>query len=161
MGQFVDDEAVEPVRRLVDRQHHALAHRLGERADAFLAAPGIDVLLLELAVGLEEDELHLERQVVLQVGADLLVRALGVARHALEVLLELGVVVDLEMVRRVDVPVELVVVDVVLPEVGDERRLRGGHAGQPTKHGGGQRGDDETAEGTASGTRMRISGTSD
>ena len=67
-------------------------------------------------------------QVVLQVGADLLVGAFGVAGDPLEVLFELGVVVDLEVVGRVDVPVELVVVDVVLAEVRDERRLRGGRA---------------------------------
>ena len=82
-----DDEAVELVRRIVDRQHHALADRLGERADAFLRRAGVDVLLLELAVRLEQDQLHLERQVVLQVGADLLVGALGVAGDPLEVLL--------------------------------------------------------------------------
>ena len=124
--ELVDDQAVEPVRRIVDRQHHALAERLGERADAFLRRAGNDVLLLELAVRLEEDERHLERQVVLQVGADLLVRALRVAGDALEVLLDLRVVVDLEVVGRVDVPLEGVVVDVVLAEVRDERRLRGG-----------------------------------
>ena len=53
--------------------------RLGERADAFLRGARVDVLLLELAVRLEEDQRHLERQVVLQVGADLLIRAFGVA----------------------------------------------------------------------------------
>ena len=44
-------------------------------------------------------------------------------------LLEIGVVVDLEMVGRVDVPVEVVVVDPVLAEVGDKRRLRSRCAG--------------------------------
>ena len=34
--ELVDDEAVQPIRRIVDRQQHAIAERLGERADAFL-----------------------------------------------------------------------------------------------------------------------------
>ena len=59
-----------------------------------------------------------------QVGADLLIRALGVARDALEMLLVFGVVVDLEVIGLVDVPVELVVVDLVLAVVRRELRLR-------------------------------------
>ena len=69
-------------------------------------------------------ERHLERQVVLQVGADLLVGALGVAGDPLEMLLDLRVVVDLEVIGGVDVPLEVVVVDVVLAEVRHELRLR-------------------------------------
>ena len=34
--ELVRDEAVEPIRRIVDRQQHAVAVGLGERADAFL-----------------------------------------------------------------------------------------------------------------------------
>ena len=117
-------EPVEQVGRLVDRQHHAVAVRLGKRADAFLRGAGDDVLLLELAARLEEDQRNLEREVVLQVGADLLIRAFGVAGDPLEMLLDLGVVVDLEMIGRVDVPPEVVVPDLVLAEVRDVRRLR-------------------------------------
>ena len=58
------------------------------------------------------------RQVVLQLGADALVGALGVRRDPLEVLLELGVVVDVEVVGLVDVPLERVVPRAVLPEYG-------------------------------------------
>ena len=111
--------------------HHAVAPGSANAPTPSWPSPGIDVLLLELAVRLEQDQRHLERQVVLEVGADLLVRALGVAGDALEVLLELGVVIDLEVVGRVDVPLELVVVDVVLAEVRHERRLRAGTLAQP------------------------------
>ena len=86
----------------------------------FRAAAWEDVLLLELAVRLEDHEGDAERQIVTQVGAELLVGALGVGGHPLEVLLELRVVVDVEMVRRVDVPVELVVLDAVLAVVRRE-----------------------------------------
>ncbi len=128
--ELVDDEAVEAVGGIVDRQHHPVADRLGERADAFRRGIGRrDVLLLELAVGLEQDHLDLEGQVVLQVRADLLVGALRVAGDAFEVRLDLGVVVNLEMVGGVDLPLELVVVDVVLAEVRHHRRLRG-HGGR-------------------------------
>ena len=54
--QLVRDQAIERVGRLVDRQHHAIAVRLGEREDAFGQLARLDVLLLELALGLEEDE---------------------------------------------------------------------------------------------------------
>ncbi len=122
--EFVRDQAVEPVGWIVDRQQHAIAIRFGERADAFLRGAGRHVLLLELAVRLEQDQRHLEREVVLQVRTDLLVGALRVAGNPLEVLLEIRVVVDLEMVGGVDVPVEVVVMNVVLAEIGHERRLR-------------------------------------
>ncbi|PYR26436.1 MAG: hypothetical protein DMF98_09015 [Acidobacteria bacterium] len=82
-----------------------------------------DVLLLELAVRLEQHQLDLGRQIVLEIRADLLVRAFGVAGQPFEMLLELRVVVNLEVVGGIDVPVELVVVDVVLAEVGHHGRL--------------------------------------
>ena len=122
--QLMDDEPVEQIRRQIDRQHHAVALAFGEREHAFLCGAGRDVLLLELAVRLEDDERHALVEIVPQVRADLLVRALGVARDPLEVPLVLGVVVDLEVVGLVDVPVELVVMDLVLAVVRRELRLR-------------------------------------
>ena len=91
---------------------------------AFRRCARRDVLLLELAVRLEEDERDALVEVVLQIRADLLIRALGVAGDPLEVLLVLRVVVDLEVVGLVDVPLELVVVDVVLAVVRRHLRLR-------------------------------------
>ena len=123
MRQLVNDQPVEQVGRLVDRQHHAVAVRLGECADAFLGRAWNDVLLLELGAGLEDDQRNLEGEIVLQVGADLLVCALGVAGDALQVLLGLGVVVNLEMIGRVDVPPEIVVADLVLAVVREKGRL--------------------------------------
>ena len=123
VGQLVRDQAIERVRRLVDREDHAIAIRFGEGEHAFRKLTGLDVLLLELALGLVEDERNLEGEVVLQVGADLLVCALGVARDALEMLFDLRVVIDLEVVGRVDVPLEIVVPDPVLAEVRDVARL--------------------------------------
>ena len=119
------DQAVEQVLRLVHRHDDALTHRLGERADAFLGGAGNDVLLLELAAGLEEDQRHLVGEVVLQLRADVLVGALGVARHPLEVRLDLGVVVDDEVIGFVRPPLEVVVTHLVLAVVRDVRGLRG------------------------------------
>ena len=124
VGELVGDQPIELIGRLVDRQHHAIAGRLGEGGDAFRHFRRDDVLLLELGLGLEEDQRHLGAEVVLQLGADVLIGALGVAGDALEVLLDLRVVVDLEVIRRVDVPLEVVVADPVLPEIRNERRLR-------------------------------------
>ena len=120
-----------------------MLRRLGERADAFLAGLRVHVFLLELAVRLEENQLHLRRQVVLQIGADLLIRALGVARDALDVLLEFRIEEDLEVVRGVDLPVELVVVDVVLPVIRDERGLRGEVRRPPRDEHAGKHGSDK------------------
>ena len=122
--QLVDDQPVEQVRRQIDRQHHAVALAFGEREHAFLRGARRDVLLLELAVRLEDDERHALVEVVPQVRADLLIRALGVARDPLEVPLVFGVVVDLEVVGLVDVPLELVVVDLVLAVIRRHLRLR-------------------------------------
>ena len=132
MGELVGDQPVERVGRLVDRQDHAVAIRLGEREHPFGQLARVDVLLLEFALGLEEDERNLEGEVVLEVGAHLLVGAFGVAGDPLQMLLDLGVVVDLEVIRRVDVPLEVVVFDAVLVVVRHERRLRarGDRAGE-------------------------------
>ena len=88
------------------------------------AAPGVTFCWKNSLLRLEQDERNLEGEVVLQLGADVLVRALGVTRDALEVRLDLGVVVDLEVIGLVGVPVELVVADRVLPVVRDVAGLR-------------------------------------
>jgi hypothetical protein len=138
--QLVDHQPVEPIGRVVERQHHALPEWFGEGAHPLLRGARNDVLLLELAVGLEENHLHLEGQVVVQVGADLLVGTLRVAGNPLEMLLDFGVVVDLEVLSRVDVPLEVVVMNVVLAEIGHKRCLGGGSASKRRqKEGGGDR----------------------
>ena len=48
--ELVRDQSIERVGRFVDRQHHAIAVRLGEGEDAFGQFAGLDVLLLELAL---------------------------------------------------------------------------------------------------------------
>ncbi len=120
----MDDEPVEQIRRQIDRQHHAVALAFGEREHPFLGSTGRDVLLLELAVRLEDDERNALVEIVPQVRADLLIGALGVAGDPLEVPFVFRVVIDLEVVGLVDVPVELVVMDLVLAVVRRELRLR-------------------------------------
>ena len=155
VGQLVGDQPVELVGRLVDGQHDALPERLGEGGDAVRDRARNDVLLLELAVRLEDDEGNEVGEVVGQVGADLGVRALGVAGDALQVLLHLGVVEDLEVLGRVDVPLKVVVLDTVLAVVGEELGGGLGHhvGGGPAE---GERGDqagtdDAAADGAPAG----------
>ena len=81
-----------------------------------------------------EDHRDLEGEVVLQVRADGLVRAFGVAGDPLEMLLDLRVVVDLEMIGGVRVPLEVVELDPVLVEVRHEGRLRAGGNGAGDEH---------------------------
>ena len=126
MGQLVRNQAVKGVVDLVDREDHAVAIGLGKRQHALGQLARLDVLLLELALRLVEHERHLEREIVLEIRADLLIGALRVADDPPEMLLDLRVVVDLEVIRRVDVPLEVVVADLVFAVVGDVARLRGG-----------------------------------
>jgi hypothetical protein len=126
VGQLVGDEALQLVRRQVDGQDHAAADRLGEGQHSFGHEVGEEVRLLELGVRLVEDERDREVDLVLEVPRDLLIRALGVGHDAAQVLLELGVVVDLEVRALVDAPGEAVVRDLVLPEVGNELGAGGG-----------------------------------
>ena len=125
MGQLVHDQAVEQVVRLVHRHDDALTDRLGKRADTFLGGARHDVLLLEFAAGLEEDQRHLVGEVVFELRADMLVGALGVASHPLEVGLDFGVVVDDEVIGFVRPPLEPVVSHLVLAVVRDVGGLRG------------------------------------
>ena len=125
MGQFVDDEAIEQVVRLVHRHHDPLPGRFGKGTHPFLGGAGHDVLLLEFATRLEEDQRHLVREVVLELRTDVLVGALGVARHPFEMRLDFGVVVDDEVIRLVRPPLEAVVTDLILAEIRDIRRLCG------------------------------------
>ena len=122
--ELVGDQPIQLIGRFVDWQHQPRSLRFGERRHAFGHVALHHVLLLELALRLEDDHRHLERQVVLEVRADLLIGAFRVARDPLEVLLEFRVVVDLEVLGRVDAPLEIVVLDAVLAEIGDEPRLR-------------------------------------
>ncbi len=132
--QLVHDEPVEQIRRFVHGHDDALARRFGERADAFLRGAGNDVLLLELAARLKQDQRHLVGEVVLQLRADVLVGALRIPGHPLEVRLDFRVVVHDEVIRLVRVPGEFVVADLVLAEVRDIRGL-----GRGRLHGQGER----------------------
>jgi hypothetical protein len=152
--QLVHDQAVETVRWIVNRRDDALLAGFGKGADAFLTGARVDVLLLELAVRLEQDQLHLEREVVLQVGADLLIGAFGVAGDPLEVRLQRGVVQDFEMVGGVDEPLELVVMRVVLAEVGHHRRLGRGDGRVAAEQHRGESGDQ--ASGQHAGAHRRF-----
>ncbi len=124
--QLVGDQSLQLVGRLVDRDHHAVEQRLGEGGDALGHERREQVGLLELGVGLVEDDRDRLRHLVLEAGRDLEVRALEVGGEPRQVLLELGVVVDLEVRALVDAPREVVVLDLVLAVVGDVLR-RGWH----------------------------------
>ena len=63
----------------------------------------------------------------------MLIRALGIARDAFEVRLDLRVVIDLEVFGLVGVPLEVVVADLVLAEVGDVAGLRQRKAGRASQ----------------------------
>ena len=128
--QLVGDEPVELVGRLVDRQHHPVAFRFREGEHALRHLHARDVVRLELALGLEEHQRDAIRQVVLQLGADELVGALGELGDPLQMRLDLRVEVDVEVVGLVDVPLELLVPDAVLAVIRKVWRLGGGQIRQ-------------------------------
>jgi hypothetical protein len=85
----------------------------------FLRGARDDVLLLELAARLEQMSATFSGpEVVFELGADVLVGAFGVARHPFQVRLDLGIEVDDEVIRLVRHPLEVVVPDRVLAEIG-------------------------------------------
>jgi hypothetical protein len=69
--------------------------KIGEGADAF---GGRRCSPARTRCGLEDDQRDLRRQVVLQVGADLLIGALGVADNALECCSINRVILDFEVI---------------------------------------------------------------
>ncbi len=116
MGQLVPDQRIELVRRHVDRQDHAVGDRLGEGGDELGDEAEGDVGLLELDVRPVVDEADAERDLVIEDLREARVLALGVGDDLLEMVLRLRVVVDVEVGRLVDLPVERLVGDLVLPE---------------------------------------------
>ena len=127
------DELIELVVAHVDRQHHPVSGRLRERSHTLGDEVQIDVGLLERRVRRVEDERDLLRDLVVELLRQVHVRALGVVDDALQRPALLVVEVKVEMCRVIDVPVELVVDDLVLAE----RKCRDGDRGD-----GEQQGDD-------------------
>ena len=125
-----DDVELEDVRELVRDQAIELSGgssigssmrlrvRLGKGGDAFADLAGMTFCCWNSAWVLKMRSGILNAEVVLQLGADVLIRALGVTGDPLEVLLGLRVVVNLEVVGRVDVPLEVVVAEPFLPKYG-------------------------------------------
>jgi len=79
--QLVDDQPVEEVRRIVEREQHPSRYGSANAPTPSWAAPGMTFCCSNSLCVLKMIRGHLEREVVLQLGADLLVGALGVARH--------------------------------------------------------------------------------
>jgi hypothetical protein len=67
VGQLVGDEALQPVGRLVDGDDHPVPRRLREGGHPLRHEAPEEVGLLELGVGLVEDDRDREVDLVLQV----------------------------------------------------------------------------------------------
>jgi hypothetical protein len=130
--QLVADQRVLLVGWQVHGQDHAVLDRLGEGADELGDEVEGHVRLLELDVRLVVDERDAELDLVVQDLRQPHVLALGVAHHLLQQGLLLGVVVDVEVRRPVDVPVEPLVGDLVLAE---GERGRGDRRGDQQERG--------------------------
>ena len=132
VGKLVGDELVESIRRLIHREDDPVLHGLGEGGDELGDEGEDDVGLLEFAVGLVENHWNSKLDLVVEGLLELDVGALRVGDDLLQLRLLLGVVIDVEVGRLVDVPVEPVVGDLVLAEGegGGERGAGGERAGQ-------------------------------
>jgi hypothetical protein len=137
-----------------ERLRHALAQRVRHAARA-LAQVAEHVALREVAAAREEDDRLLLAELVLEQPREPRVAALGHARRVHRRLALGRVVVDAEVLRLDDAPVEAVVLHEVLPEV--ELRPRRGRERGPdegAEHERDERAEDHRATGTGRhGTR--------
>ena len=101
-----------------------LRGRLRERADAFGDEVQIDVRLLERRMRGVIDDRDLLRDLEIELAREVVVRALGHVDDLLQRRLFFIVEIDVEMRGVVDVPMELVVDDLVLAERIRARRER-------------------------------------
>jgi hypothetical protein len=124
--QLVRDELEELGVGQIDRQHHAIAHRTGEGPDPLRDEVEDDVVLLERRVRGVEDHRNRILHLMIELAGQPVVGALGERGDLLE-RSRLGfVVIEGEVGRGVELPVEVAVGDLVLAEL----RLSGGHEGE-------------------------------
>ena len=137
MRQLVPDQGVQFVRRAVDRQNHPVLDRVGEGGDELGDEPEADVGLLELDMRLVVDDGDADTNLVLEDLGDPQVLALQVGDHLLEQDRFLDVIVNVEVRRLVDVPVDTLVVNLVLAEApgrgGDQQCDHHQDEGRPKK----------------------------
>ena len=147
VDQFVPDDALEAVQVAVGRDHDAALEELEEAADAVRDEARRHVGLLEVQVGRVEDDRDAVRQRQVEARLQRVVPVLGRLGADGREVLGLGVVVDVEVLRFEDVPLEAVVLDLVAPEP-----LRARRGGQPQE---GQR-DEEESEAVRVGSRHGV-----
>ena len=116
MGQLVLDESQELGIRKIHRKHHAVAHRRSEGAHPFRDEVQDDVVLLEGRVGGIENQRRRFLDLEVEGPGQLIVGALGEGDDLLQQVRFRLVVVDVEMRRVVDHPVEVSILDLVLAE---------------------------------------------
>src|SRR5206468_1803784 len=107
------------------RQDHSILDRLGEGAHELRKELEDDVGLLEFGVRLVVDERDAKFDLVIQDLRQPHVLALGVRHHFLKERFLFGVVIDVEVRRAIDAPVEPLIDDLVLAEGEDARGTQG------------------------------------
>ncbi len=120
MHQLVSDHAAELVQIPIRRNDDAPLEELEEAANTIRDEAGRDVGLFEMQVRGVKDQRDAVREGELEACLQLLIDLLGEVGAVLGQLLHLRVIVDVEMVRFEDVPVEVLVLDLVAPEVRRE-----------------------------------------
>ena len=121
VGQLVEHELVEFGPGQIHRQHHPIAYRAGKSADAFGNEVQDDVCLLEIRVGFVEDERRRLFDLEVEGHRQLVVGAFGVGDDLLQKRFFRWVIEHVEMRRVVDLPLEVVVANLVLAELGRGR----------------------------------------
>ncbi len=129
--QLVLNQLLERFLGQIDREDHAVARRQRERPDAFRDEVQVGVRLFELRMGGVEDQRYRMRDLEIEASRELVVGTLRKRRDLLERVFFRLIEIDLKVRRAVDRPVELVVDDLVLPElrtdVSREKRGRQHH----------------------------------
>ena len=116
VDHFMLDDVVEVRVASFERKHDAVLEDFRETADAFMERQADDVGLLELGMGIVQDDRNPGAQLVPHRGGNALVHDFHIARgEAGDQIGALGKV-DVEMFSAVIRPFELVVLHLVLPE---------------------------------------------
>src|SRR5439155_5140941 len=121
VGELVPDQLLELLVGEVDGEHHPVARRERERVHPFRNEVQERVRLLEVRVGAVIDQVDRFRNLEVQGARNVVVRALGVRGHLGQRRPLRLVEIDAEMGRPIDLPVEPVVDDLVLPELRGSR----------------------------------------
>ncbi len=116
VNHLMPNDAPEPVQIPVGRNHYSAFQKLEEASHAIGNKAGCDIRLLEVEIGRVKNQRYpvIERKI--ESILELAVRLFREIRAMFRQIQHLRVVVDVEMIRFKNLPVEVLVLDLVVTE---------------------------------------------